>query len=214
MELAATRSSVLVKSGYSGAAALRVFGADSQMLFAGDVQLQNGAELQVGADAAFGVQPALGGELEIASGATLHAGAAVAEHALSLDLQDVACAELAVQHLVLCGGSDYMQDGTYFTLSGELNSLQFDGVGEIAFSTTLDYLVTEDGLHRFLLFDGVEGRITISPSVYFTIDGYEGLQANVVRVGSAVYLQVIPEPATATLGLLALVALTARRRRQ
>ena len=184
------------------------------MLFAGAVQLQNGAELQVGAGAAFGVQPALGGELEIASGATLHAGAAVAEHALSLDLQDVACAELAVQHLVLCGGSAYMQDGTYFTLSGELNSLKFDGVGEIAFSTTLDYLVTEDGLHRFLLFDGVEGRITISPSVYFTIDGYDGLQANVVRVGSAVYLQVIPEPATATLGLLALVALSARRRRK
>ncbi len=213
LEVAAGYSSVSVESGYSGAAALRVFGDEAQLLFADDVQLQNGAELQVGVGAVFGVESATG-ELEIGSGATLHAGAAVAEQALSLQLQDLACAELAVQHLVLCGGSDYMQNGTYFTLSGEWNSLEFGGEGEIAFSSSLDYLVTEDGLHRFLLFDGVEGSITISPSVYFTIAGYEGLAANVVRVGSSVYLQVIPEPTTATLSLLALVALATRRKRQ
>lgn len=213
LSVVAAGSGVSVESGYSGAAALCVVGAEAQMSFAGDVLLEQGGTLQVAENAVFAID-SITGSLELASGATLHAGAAVAEHALSLDLQDVASAELAVQHLVLCGGSDYMQDGTYFTLSGELNSLEFDGVGEIAFSTTLDYLVTEDGLHRFLLFDGVEGSITISPSVYFTIDGYEGLQANVVRVGSAVYLQVIPEPATATLSLFALAALAIRRRRK
>ena len=209
----AAGSGVSVESGYSGAAALRVLGAEAQMSFAGDVLLEHGGSLQVAENAVFAID-SITGSLELASGATLHAGGAAIAAASSLALEDVACPALAVQHVELCGGSTYVQDGAYFTLTGDADSLAFKGDGVIRLKTTLDYTVTEDGLHRFILFDGVEESITLSDSVSFSIVGYEGLETNVVQVGSSVYLQVVPEPATATLGLLALVALTARRRRK
>lgn len=209
----AAGSGVSVESGYSGAAALRVVGAEAQMSFAGDVLLEHGGSLQVAENAVFAID-SITGSLELASGATLHAGGAAIAAASSLALEDVACPALAVQHVELCGGSTYVQDGAYFTLTGDTDSLAFKGDGVIRLKTTLDYTVTEDGLHRFILFDGVEESITLSDSVSFSIVGYEGLEANVVQVGSSVYLQVVPEPATATLGLLALVALSARRRRK
>lgn len=213
LSVVAAGSAVSVESGYSGAAALRVVGAEAQMSFAGDVLLAQGGSLQVAENAVFAID-SITGSLELASGATLHAGVAAIAAASSLALVDAACPSLAVQHVELCGGSTYVQDGTYFTLTGDADSLAFKGDGVILLKTTLDYTVTEDGLHRFILFDGVEESLTLSDSVAFSIVGYEGLETNVVQVGSAVYLQVVPEPATATLGLLALVALTARRRRK
>ena len=213
LSVVAAGSGVSVESGYSGAAALRVLGAETQMSFAGDVLLEHGGSLQVAENAVFAID-SITGSLELASGATLHAGVAAIAAASSLALEDVACPALAVQHVELCGGSTYVQDGAYFTLTGDANSLAFKGDGVIRLKTTLDYTVTEDGLHRFILFDGVEESITLSDSVSFSIVGYEGLETNVVQIGSSVYLQVVPEPATATLGLLALVALTARRRRK
>ncbi len=211
--LSAARSSVTVTAAYSGTAALRVIGEDAQLLFEGAVRLENGGVLQVGENGVFGIDADAVG-LEIAAGATLHAGAADIERGVSLALDEVACPGLAVSELVLQGGSTYVQDGTYFTLSGDDDSLAFNGNGVIFLETSLDYTVTEDGFHRFILFDGVEQNITLSDSVAFSVVGYEGLETNVVQVGSAVYVQVVPEPATATLSLLALVALAARRRRR
>lgn len=123
---------------------------------------------------------------------------------------------LDVSSLSLYAGATIEQYGTVFSLDDA--SLHLYGAGNITILTDLNPIINE-GMRDFLLFENVYDINDHTQSLLqFVVSGYEGYSTELVTMDNGlgsfdVYVRVIPEPATATLSLLALAALAARRRR-
>ena len=136
--------------------------------------------------------------------------------------------------LTLAGGSTLETHQGHISLMG--GSLKLDTLenNQLTFRTTLDYLcVSENNDAQIVLFSDV-GSVTFvyddvtasteDPGVYYTraeryLTGYDYLNSQTLLVYDSnvgvVYLQTkTPEPTTTALGLVALAALAARRRRK
>ena len=136
--------------------------------------------------------------------------------------------------LTLAGGCTYETYQGHISLMG--GSLKLDTLenNHLTFRTALDYLwLNEDDDAQLVLFSDV-GSVTFvydnvtattaDPGVYYTradryLTGYDYLDSQTMLVYDSnvgvVYLQIkTPEPTTTTLGLVALAALAARRRRK
>ncbi len=176
------------------------------------ITLQNGGSLQVADGASFATD-----NLHLEAGATLIAGEC------EVSLQDVAvCSNttstlpeqltLDVTSLRLFAGTVYEQYGAVFSLDGA--SLNLDGEGSITLITDLTPVLS-GGLRDFLLFEDVYSVKDYSQgAVQFVVAGYEDYETTLITTDNgAVYVRLIPEPTTATLSLLALAGLAARRRR-
>lgn len=89
------------------------------------------------------------------------------------------------------------------------------GEGCITLLTDLTPILT-GGLCDFLLFEDVYSVKDYSQgAVQFVVAGYEDYETRLITTeNGAVYVRLIPEPTTATLSMLALAALAARRRRK
>lgn len=142
-----------------------------------------------------------------------------------------------VNNLTLMGGSTYRPFEANTSLNGGMLTLDVTETGKIALDISLDgELYQNDRRRQIVLFTGVDAInylgvgevdnrvLTIDGvnDVYYTMaENYftgEYINPEVYLVwdssAGVVYLDVIPEPATATLSLLALAALAARRRRK
>lgn len=136
--------------------------------------------------------------------------------------------------LTLAGGSSYKTDSGHISLMGGSVTLDTLTDNQLTFNTTLDVpYETLRGDVQLVLFSDVSsvkfiyGDITETakePGVYYTradnfLTGCDYIDSQTMLVydshAGVVYLQMkVPEPTTSTLGLLALTALCARRRRK
>ncbi len=135
--------------------------------------------------------------------------------------------------LTLAGGSSYKTDSGHISLMGGSLTLDTLTDNQLTFNTTLDVpYETLRGDVQLVLFSDVSsvkfiyGDITETakePGVYYTradnfLTGCDYIDSQTMLVydshAGVVYLQNVPEPTTSTLGLLALTALCARRRRR
>ncbi len=136
--------------------------------------------------------------------------------------------------LTLAGGSSYKTDSGHISLMGGSLTLDTLTDNQLTFNTTLDVpYETLRGDVQLVLFSDVSsvkfiyGDITETakePGVYYTradnfLTGCDYIDSQTMLVydshAGVVYLQMkVPEPTTSTLGLLALTALCARRRRK
>ena len=136
--------------------------------------------------------------------------------------------------LTLAGGSTYRTDSGHISLMGGSLTLDTLTNNQLTFNTTLDVpYETLRGDVQLVLFSDVSsvkfiyGDITETakdPGVYYTradnfLTGSDYIDSQTMLVydshAGVVYLQMkVPEPTTSTLGLLALTALCARRRRK
>ena len=136
--------------------------------------------------------------------------------------------------LTLAGGSSYKTDSGHISLMGGSLTLDTLTDNQLIFNTTLDVpYETLRGDVQLVLFSDVSsvnfiyGDITETakePGVYYTradnfLTGCDYIDSQTMLVydshAGVVYLQMkVPEPTTSTLGLLALTALCARRRRK
>ena len=177
------------------------------------ITLQNGGSLQVADGASFATD-----NLHLEAGAALIAGEC------EVSLQDVAvCSNttstlpeqltLDVTSLGLFAGTVYEQYGAVFSLDGA--TLNLYGEGSITLITDLTPVLS-GGLRDFLLFEDVNSVKDYSQgAVQFVVAGYEDCETTLITTDNgAVYVRLIPEPTTATLSLLALAGLAARRRRK
>ncbi len=142
-----------------------------------------------------------------------------------------------VNNLTLKGGSTYRPFEANTSLNGGMLTLDVTETSKIALDISLDgELYQDDRRQQIVLFTGVDAinylGIGEADNKVLTIDGVhdvyytmaenyftsEYINPDVYLVwdssAGVVYLDVIPEPATATLSLLALAALAARRRRK
>lgn len=142
-----------------------------------------------------------------------------------------------VNNLTLKGGSTYRPFEANTSLNGGMLTLDVTETSKIALDISLDgELYQDDRRQQIVLFTGVDAinylGVGEDDNKVLTIDGvhdvyytmaenyftskYINPDVYLVWDSSAgvVYLDVIPEPATATLSLLALAALAARRRRK
>lgn len=177
------------------------------------ITLQNGGSLQVADGASFATD-----NLHLKAGAALIAGEC------EVSLQDVAvCSNsttmlpeqlsLDVTSLGLFAGTVYEQYGAVFSLDGA--TLNLYGEGCITLITDLTPVLS-DGLLAFLLFEDVHSvKDYTQGAVQFVVAGYEDYETTLITTDNgSVYVRLIPEPTTATLSLLALAGLAARRRRR
>ena len=135
-------------------------------------------------------------------------------------------AELQADTVMLMGGMTYKQDGAYTMLLGDNNTLTLDVSNGLAFTLVLDDSVayTEGEMTYFVLFTGAEtlDGITDVSEINFTHNlsaSYSDAALGYDKATGTLYVGAkssssIPEPTTATLSLLALAALAARRRRR
>jgi len=155
----------------------------------------------------------------------------------TIALNQTAAGAADVQNLVLLGGSTYRPTVASTSLNGGNLTLDVSNGSRIGLDITLDgELYQNERRQQIVLFSGVDSidyigvgardqyALTIDGvnDVYFTkaenyfISDYINENVYLVWDSSAgvVYLDVVPEPATATLSLLGLAALAARRRRR
>lgn len=155
------------------------------------------------------------------------------ESRLAVNQQAVAGVKADVG-LTLAGGCTYETSRGHLSLMG--GSLKLDTLenNQLTFNTTLDYTwLNEDNVAQLVLFSDV-GSVTFvydnvtatraDQGVYYTradryLTGNDYIDSQTMLVYDSnvgvVYLQIkTPEPTTTTLGLLALAALAARRRRK
>lgn len=168
--------------------------------------------------------------LDIATGATLAAVGSSGVSALSSTMYNTAVAGNIVANLTLEAGSTLVADGASFTM-GDNCVLTFEAVtGKELINLGLSFGVAYTADDQVLLFSGVDSvqfmvdgealtDTSVQASKFFTGEWVnENTILNYDSATQAVYVQnvnyVIPEPATATLSLLALAGLAARRRRK
>ncbi len=155
------------------------------------------------------------------------------ESRLAVNQQAVAGVKADVG-LTLAGGCTYETSRGHLSLMG--GSLKLDTLenNQLTFNTTLDYTwLNEGNVAQLVLFSDV-GSVTFvydnvtatraEPGVYYTradryLTGNEYIDSQTMLVYDSnvgvVYLQIkTPEPTTTTLGLVALAAMAARRRRK
>ena len=154
------------------------------------------------------------------------------EDAVTFNLNEAApVAELQVDTVTMTGGMTYSQDGAYTMLVGDANELVIDVTNGLAFTINLDDSIayTEGEKTYFVLFTDIE-TLSLNGAtgwdevgITFNADGYEDFALGYLEDSGKLTLYVsaksivspnIPEPTTATLSLLALAALSARRRRK
>lgn len=151
------------------------------------------------------------------------------EYAATFSVREAALvAELQADTVTLTGGMTYTQEGAYTLMVGDSNKLIIDVSNGLAFTLNLDASVayTEGEMTYFVLFTGVE-----MPPELVGADSWDQVGVNYNLGGNytaptmgydeatgTLYVSAksstIPEPTTATLSLLALAALAARRRRK
>ncbi|MDO5473073.1 MAG: hypothetical protein Q4F35_07035, partial [Akkermansia sp.] len=154
----------------------------------------------------------------------------------SIALNQTAAGATDVQNLIVKGGSTYKPTVANTSLNGGKLTLDVSNGKLIDLDITLDgALYQNERRQQIVLFSGVDSieyiGVDETDSKVLTIDGVNDvyftmaenyftsayIDSSVYLVWDAsagvVYLDVIPEPTTATLSLLALAALAARRRR-
>ena len=154
------------------------------------------------------------------------------ESRLAVNQQAVAGVKADVG-LTLAGGCTYETSRGHLSLMG--GSLKLDTLenNQLTFNTTLDYTwLNEDNVAQLVLFSDVSSvtfvydnvTATTDSGVYYTqaeryLTGSDYIDSQTMLVYDSnvgvVYLQIkTPEPTTTTLGLVALAAMAARRRRK
>ncbi len=242
VDIEASRTSIIERNINVATGGLRVEDGAVLKLHDGsegyDLILVNGKEMgpQVGIE----FKPELSARLEVSSGSRIEAAnidlGATAIYTskvglmqattLSLKEATIPAAELQAATVTLRAGMTYNQDGAITLLVGDANTLVLDATNGESFIFNVDESLayTQDENIYFVLFTGVED---------LSLDGIESLdellfmhnleQYNDIALGfhddtGTLYISAksnsIPEPATATLSLLALAALAARRRRR
>lgn len=241
VDIEASRTGIIERNVYVATGGLRVEDGAVLKLHDGskgyDLILVNGKEM--GPQMGIEFKPELSARLEVSSGSRIEAAnidlGATAIYtskvglmqATTLSLKEAAipAAELQAATVTLHAGMTYNQDGAITLLVGDANTLVLDATNGESFIFNVDESLayTQDENIYFVLFTGVED---------LTLNGIESLdellfmhnleQYNDIALGfhgdtGTLYLSAksnsIPEPATATLSLLALAALAARRRR-
>lgn len=168
--------------------------------------------------------------LDIATGATLAAVGSSGVSALSSSMYNTAVAGNIVANLTLEAGSTLVADGASFTMGDNCVLTFVAATGKELINLELSFGVAYTADDQVLLFSGVDSvqfmvdgealtDTSVQASKFFTGEWVnENTMLNYDSATQAVYVQnvnhVIPEPATATLSLLALAALAARRRRK
>lgn len=168
--------------------------------------------------------------LDIATGATLAAVGSSGVSALSSSMYNTAVAGNIVANLTLEAGSTLVADGASFTMGDNCVLTFVAATGKELINLELSFGVAYTADDQVLLFSGVDSvqfmvdgealtDTSVQASKFFTGDWVnENTMLNYNSATQAVYVQnvnhVIPEPATATLSLLALAGLAARRRRK
>ncbi len=170
-------------------------------------------------------------KLELGAGVPDYNGRFDADIAIN---QQAVAGVMADVGLTLAGGSSYKTDSGHISLMGGSLTLDTLTDNQLTFNTTLDVpYETLRGDVQLVLFSDVSsvkfiyGDITETakePGVYYTradnfLTGCDYIDSQTMLVydshAGVVYLQMkVPEPATTTLSLAALVALCARRRRK
>ena len=159
---------------------------------------------------------------------TVTGASASIEDAATFSLQEAApVAEIQANTVTMMGGMTYTQDGAYTLMVGDGNTLIIDVSNGLTFNLNLDDSVahTEGEMSYFVLFTDVETLSLVGAdswdevSINYNFGGnYEdptmGYDAATGTLYVAAKSAPIPEPTTATLSLLALVGLAARRRRK
>lgn len=219
---------VSAAGGYQGQGTLAATANNAALVFEGqDILLGNNGLLQAADGGTITAENIL-----LYHGATLLAGFApdteadsaepaalstfsLEDAATGTDSESVAPAIVTLNaDLSLYAGSSYEQYGTVFSLNG--HSLYLYDEGSITLTTNLAPIITANGMRDFLLFEDAAGITdTTDGGLRFVVTGYEDVETQVIRTTDGkVYVRVIPEPTTATLSLLALAVLAARRRRK
>ena len=212
---------------YTGAGTLSVAGGTLTFGAKGNITLNAGGQLvlQSWDDAVAGVTA---NSITVKQGAMLSASALgdmpeISNHELSVDLN--------CTRLTLNAGATLEVDGASFDLNNGLLTLAVTSSSTKKIELVLAENAVYTGAEQIVLFtnvgkavfayDGISadsGMETLNAADYFTGAGInETTQLVYDQEGGTVYLQgvvTIPEPATATLSLLALAGLCARRRRK
>lgn len=206
---------------------------------AGSLQVRDGAVLQVK-----DLSVADDAELLVSSGSRIEAGSIIFDsnteftvtgasssiaYAATFSVREAALvAELQADTVTLTGGMTYTQEGAYTLMVGDSNKLIIDVSNGLAFTLNLDASVayTEGDMTYFVLFTGVEMPPELvgadswdQVGVNYNLGGnYTDPTMGYDKATGTLYVSAksstIPEPTTATLSLLALAALAARRRRR
>ncbi|MBQ4635154.1 MAG: hypothetical protein IJB64_01830 [Akkermansia sp.] len=189
--------------------------------------VNNGAELLIGADST----------VAVGSTVTFKAGSEYTvlglKAATTMTLGEVASSTPTAQiagDIVLTAGMTYTMDGAYTELVGSANELAFKGSGTYTFNVDESVAYTEGTTKYFVLFTGVDTLTgaelstgvdpTLLSGIEFltNIGYYDDIMLHYLNhetAGGVLYISAtVPEPTTATLSLLALAALAARRRRK
>ena len=203
--------------------------------------LVDGAEMgpQVGVE----YTPELSAKLVVSAGSRIEAGSITFDsnteftvtgasssiaYAATFSVREAALvAELQADTVTLTGGMTYTQEGAYTLMVGDSNKLIIDVSNGLAFTLNLDASVayTEGEMTYFVLFTDVEmlnleGTDSLeNVGVNYNLGGnYTDPTMGYDKATGTLYVSAksstIPEPTTATLSLLALAALAARRRRR
>ena len=196
-------------------------GAMLQML---SLDVKGGAELLIGA----------GSTVAVAVGSTVVFGADSEftvqglEAAATMSVAETASSTPAAAQIVgnveLAAGMTYTMDGAYTALVGTNDTLTLDKAGGYTFNVDESLAYTKGNTKYFVLFTGVEKLAGVDPSALTGIEFltnigyYDDIMLNYIegtKAGGVLYISAsVPEPTTATLSLLALAALAARRRRK
>ena len=200
---------------------------DGAVLRMQSLGVNNGADLLIGA----------GSTVAVGSTVTFGAGSEYTvlglKSATTLKLGEVASSTPTAQidgNIVLTAGMTYTMDGAYTELVGSANTLAFEGSGTYTFNVDESVAYTEGTTKYFVLFTGVDTLTgaelstgvdpTLLSGIEFltNIGYYDDIMLHYLNhetAGGVLYISAtVPEPTTATLSLLALAALAARRRRK
>ena len=223
-EISASLTSQIYRNVSVEAGSLQV--KDGAVLYMERLGVMSGAELLIGAGSTVGVGSTVtfesGSKFTVIKGLEAAATMSVAETASSTP----AAAQIA-GNVALAAGMTYTMDGAYANLLGDNNTLTLDSAGGYTFNVDESLASTKGNTKYFVLFTGVETLAGVDPSaltdIKFTIGGNDGyytdLMLNYIKgteeYGGVLYISAtVPEPTTATLSLLALATLAARRRRR
>ena len=200
---------------------------DGAVLRMQSLVVNNGADLLIGA----------GSTVAVGSTVTFEAGSEYTvlglKAATTMTLGEVASSTPTAQidgNIVLTAGMTYTMDGAYTELVGSANELAFKGSGTYTFNVDESVAYTEGTTKYFVLFTGVDTLTgaelstgvdpTLLSGIEFltNIGYYDDIMLHYLNhetAGGVLYISAtVPEPTTATLSLLALAALAARRRRK